>query len=195
MLGPVLAQELLVNSRRGRLDLLRRLFAAWLILQFLLFLLGYVIKLEALADSTDEEVIGNGLFSAFITNYLGVLFLQEALLLLVATPIFVAGAITDEKSQRTLQLLLTADLSSAEIVLGKMFGRLAQVTILALCPLPFFCFFGGYGHFHFAMLLGLGALAVIMLFALSAASILARFGPSALAVRSFAFMRGLVWLS
>src|SRR5581483_9766362 len=68
---------------------------------------------------------------------------QMALLLLV-TPAFVAGAITDEKRRGTLQYLLTTDLEARHLVVGKLLGRVAQVALLTLAGFPLFFLLAGF---------------------------------------------------
>jgi hypothetical protein len=111
--------------------------------------------------------------SQFVNAYVEIFGVQHFLLLVLATPVFVAGAISDEKSDGTFTLLLTADLTSWEIVAGKMLGRMAQVGLLALAGLPMLCFMGGYGHLDWLTLLALPAVTAPPFFALAAASMVA----------------------
>jgi len=60
---------------------------------------------------------------------------QMVALALVA-PVLTAGAIADEKRQRTLSTLLTTPLKSRHIILGKLGARTIQLLVLALVPLP-----------------------------------------------------------
>jgi ABC-type transport system involved in multi-copper enzyme maturation permease subunit len=60
---------------------------------------------------------------------------QFGLLLFIA-PVLTSSAICDERRARTLPALLTTPLTSAQIVGGKMAGRLVQVVILALVGAP-----------------------------------------------------------
>lgn len=60
---------------------------------------------------------------------------QMAALGLIA-PVLTAGAISDEKRQRTLSTLLTTPLTSRDIVLGKLGARTVQLIILSLVPMP-----------------------------------------------------------
>lgn len=57
--------------------------------------------------------------------------------LLVLAPGLTANAITGERERRTLDLLLTTRLSSAEIVKGKLYARLVPLGGLLLLYLPF----------------------------------------------------------
>src|SRR5438876_394428 len=101
MLGPVYHLELLMGSRRGRLTLLRRVYSGWLVLELLWFLLAFE------PFGRRPEVRG-----LFINTYVSMFLLQHFALLLLMTPPFVAGAITDEKARGTLQFLLGAGVTS-----------------------------------------------------------------------------------
>lgn len=74
-----------------------------------------------------------------------VAYLQIALICLL-TPVFMAGAIAQEASPRTWDVLLTTPLSAAQIVLGALFGRLFFIAALLFSSLPLFAitqYFGG----------------------------------------------------
>ncbi len=60
---------------------------------------------------------------------------QMVALALIA-PVLTAGAIADEKRQRTLSTLLTTPLKSRNIILGKLSARTIQLVVLALVPMP-----------------------------------------------------------
>jgi ABC-type transport system involved in multi-copper enzyme maturation permease subunit len=163
MVGPVFFLELLLGSRRGRLPTFRRIFAGWLVLQFaLLFLI--------LFDYERHRRPADPGMGPVINIALQVLLAQHFLLVLLATPAFVAGAITDEKVQGTLQHLLTADLLPREIVMGKFLGRMAQVALLALVAWPLICFLGGYGQFGLAPLLCTLVVTLVVFFSVGSVS-------------------------
>src|SRR5262245_8844068 len=137
MVGPVLFQELLLGGRRNRLHVFRWVFAAWLIAQVTWFYFAF--QLEELARArarmmggtttvvnraSGPEVVGGRFADAYVS--------QQMILLVLITPAFVAGAISDEKRKGTLQYLMTTDLEARHIILGKLFGRVAQVGLLAL---------------------------------------------------------------
>ena len=98
---------------------------------------------------------------------------QNYLVLLLATPVLAAGAITDEKSRGTLQYLLVTELQPWEILVGKLIGRLYQVFLIALTPLPLICFLGVFGGLDLLMLLSLGISSLAMAFAIGSMSLLA----------------------
>src|SRR5207245_9032992 len=98
---------------------------------------------------------------------------QQFTLLILSTPVFVAGAVTDEKVRGTLQYLLTTDLTTWDVILGKWIARVIQVCVLFLTSLPMFCFVGVLGGLELTTLLGLGAVSLLTALAIGAASLLA----------------------
>ncbi len=81
--------------------------------------------------------------SAFIFTIIS--FVQLAMACLMA-PVFVAGAITQEKDSQTYSVLLTTPLSNAQIVLGSLMSRLFFVLMLLASGIPVFLItqlFGG----------------------------------------------------
>jgi ABC-type transport system involved in multi-copper enzyme maturation permease subunit len=72
-------------------------------------------------------------------------YLQIGLICILA-PVFMAGAIAQEANPRTWDIMLTTPLSSTEIVLGNLFGRLFFILALLAASLPLFAltqYFGG----------------------------------------------------
>ncbi|MBM4052586.1 MAG: hypothetical protein FJ270_07605 [Planctomycetes bacterium] len=70
----------------------------------------------------------------------------QVLAICLLTPVFMAGAIAHESSPRTWDIMLTTPLSSAQIVLGNLLGRLFFVVALLLSTFPLFAvtqLFGG----------------------------------------------------
>jgi ABC-type transport system involved in multi-copper enzyme maturation permease subunit len=137
-LGPTnpIAVRLVQNgSRRPRHLYIRSGYLAVLILALLWMLLpssGGALSYRALAQAGA---------SAF--EY--VAYLQIGLICVLA-PVFMAGAIAQEASPRTWEVLLTTPLSSLQIVLGNLLGRLLFILALLFSSLPLFAltlYFGG----------------------------------------------------
>ncbi len=168
MVGSVLHQEMLMGTRRSRWHWFRWIYAGWIVLLVFfgwLFYLGRVAIQVRYADYMD--------FAEFSRGMVDFLTWQHFLLLTLTTPIIVEGAITDEKSRGTLQYLLTADLFTWEILIGKLVGRVYQVVMLALIGLPMICFLGvfaGIDHLTFLSLIGCS---LLMFFSLGSISLLA----------------------
>jgi ABC-type transport system involved in multi-copper enzyme maturation permease subunit len=181
MVGAVLRQELLLGSRRNRLHVFRWAFAAWLLLvvfwcytRFQAETMRYhyavwasgAARVGMLRDRVSAPAFVGGLFAGAFAQ-------QLLLLLLLATPVFVAGAITDEKRRGTLPQLLTTDLDTRHILLGKLLGRTAQVLLIALTGLPPFALLAGFAGIGPLGVLVLAAALAGPLFALAAAAVLA----------------------
>jgi len=66
-------------------------------------------------------------------------------LICILTPIFMSGAIAQESSARTWEILLTTPLNALQIVLGSLFGRLFFVFGLLLAALPLFVITQAFG--------------------------------------------------
>src|SRR5438270_3797746 len=173
MLGPVLAQELLLGSRRSRQHLFRRIYTGWLAAQLLFFYYLYLMHANVMGHWWWGSAINPYAASDFAASFVGKLVYQQLILVLLATPAFIAGAITDEKASGTLQYLLAADLTSWEVLFGKLLGRSTQVAMLALAALPVICFVGVFGGLSVALLCGIVAVSVAPLFALGSLSLLA----------------------
>jgi ABC-type transport system involved in multi-copper enzyme maturation permease subunit len=183
MIDTIVQQELLIGSRRNRLRMLRYLYAALLIVQVMWLSAQFLIveqqrrwsasMMARMANSVPAEetpisvpaVVGGWFADMFVK--------QQFVLLAIATPALVAGAITDEKRRGTLQYLLLADLGMRELLLGKLFGRSAQVGMLVLAGLPLYALMAGFGGVApLTVLVFLGLLAVTVL-ATAAAGLLA----------------------
>jgi ABC-type Na+ efflux pump permease subunit len=172
MLGPVFHQEMLLGSRRSKLHVFRWFYAGWLVAQ-----VGYywlmalsIGNAQRMADFSSveggEASIVGGLFTETFV-------IQQMLFLLLATPAFVAGAVTDEKRRGTLQYLLCTDLDARHIILGKLFGRLAQVGLVALAGLPLFGLFAALGGTPPLTMFAAFVVLLVPTFAVAAATLLA----------------------
>lgn len=98
-------------------------------------------------------------------------------------PSLTAGAICDEKRNRTLGALLTTPLTAAEIVSGKLASALVQLLILVLTSLPLLLAIRVFGGVPTSLvLMGLGVVVATALLGMSAAmlfSVMARKPSSA----------------
>ena len=178
MVGSVFHQEMLLGGRRGRLYVLRWVYVAWLVLQIFFLWLAFVIlegqHRNAIASSGPSAANNPASAPGVVGGWFAPWFVfQQMILLLLATPAFVAGAITDEKRRGTLQYLLTSDLDTRHIILGKMLGRVAQVALLTLAGLPLFALMAGFGGVEPTTLCIVVAVLLAPMFALSAGTLLA----------------------
>ena len=156
MVGPLFELEWLRANQRGRLDLLRRVYACILLFELLVLDRG---------DTYDVY--------AFAQRWVGWFLLQQFVLIVILTPVFLAGAIGDEKARGALQFLLITDLTAWEILVGRCVGRLTQVAYVLSVGVPLLCFTTVLAGFPFWTALCLVAFTLAFLFALGAASALA----------------------
>lgn len=165
MVNPLFRLELLQACRRGRQRRYRLLYAGWLVLEVLVLYSAYFLGSSLQPGPNEAGRFGQQFVSLFV--------LQQFVLLLLVTPAFMAGSITDEKTKGTLPLLLTTELTAADIILGKFLGQAVCVAELALVGLPLLCFFGMFGGVTPLILAGLGVSTLVLLLAVGAASLLA----------------------
>jgi ABC-type transport system involved in multi-copper enzyme maturation permease subunit len=168
MIGPVLYQEMLLGARRNRAYVFRWFYAGWIVVQ-----LCGMLSVHATMRLSTRRAFDGTAFAEFCRSELETLVTQHYLVLLLTTPVLAAGAITDEKWRGTLQYLLVTELSPWEILLGKLIGRLYQVFLIALTPLPVICFLGVFGGLDLPMLLALGISSVALALGIGAMSLLA----------------------
>ncbi len=165
MIGPLFHQEMLLGGRRSREHVFRWVYGGWLLLQIAWFFAGEWVA-SLMRNDTDFTI-------AVCQHFTSVFVVQHFLLLLLATPAFVAGGVSDEKTRGTLQYLLTTDLASVHIIVGKLLGRIVQVLLLALVGLPLLCFLGAFGGAEPRLILGVVLLSVEMVVGLASATLLA----------------------
>src|SRR4051812_33532613 len=115
--------DLIRTTRRGRPILIRSIFGFMLLLA-----LVSVFGLAADVPLSESARLAQRCAEIF-------LFMQLAAVM-VLTPTYAAGAITDERQRRTLDDLLVSDLTSREIVLGKLAARGLHVLAVMFVGLP-----------------------------------------------------------
>src|SRR5207249_11002281 len=125
LVGPPFFCETVRFARRGRSILLRTTYAL-----FLFMSLYFVHEQLFPADTLLQWPIGQGIalrpadVARFSATFAVAILALQSLAVVVLAPVYLAGAVAEERERRTLDLLLTTDLSSREIVVGKPLGRL-----------------------------------------------------------------------
>jgi ABC-type transport system involved in multi-copper enzyme maturation permease subunit len=129
LIGPLLAKELRVASRRRRSYILR---TAYVIL-LTMYVATVCVSSGVLAPTTalsraQMQVAAHTITRGIVWfQFFGV---QMAVLILMST------AISEEVHSRTLCVLMTTPLNSRQLVMTKFFSRLFQVLLLAAVSLP-----------------------------------------------------------
>jgi ABC-type transport system involved in multi-copper enzyme maturation permease subunit len=127
--GPVLFYDLVRYARRRRYVMVRCLYAG-----ILTVLLGWVYLFFWLG--TDDGTIPANQMAVFAEGFFYMFMAVQFAAVVLLTPGYVAGAIAEEKDRKTLEFILTTDLSNREIVLGKVLARVANLVLLLLTGLP-----------------------------------------------------------
>jgi ABC-type transport system involved in multi-copper enzyme maturation permease subunit len=164
LVGPILFYDLIMQTRKTRHFLIRALFSITLVVLFLSLYGGIVqgpggLRNRDLAAATE----------AFFFFLMAALFVVT----LVVTPAYVGDAIADEKERGTLELILTTDLRSSEIVLAKLVSRLANLLLFLATALPILSFLQFFGGIDPELLLLSFVLLGLTVFSLAALSLFA----------------------
>ncbi|MBX3358727.1 MAG: ABC transporter permease subunit [Phycisphaeraceae bacterium] len=133
--NPIAVRLVQGGSRRTRHFYIRAAY-----LGVLIAVLLYALLLRASGSLDYRSLAAAGAFSFTFVAYL-----QIALIAILA-PVFMAGAIAQEASPRTWDILLTTPLSATQVVLGNLLGRLFFILALLFSSLPLFAvtqYFGG----------------------------------------------------
>jgi len=134
--NPVAVRLVQNGSRRPRHLYVRSIYLAVLII---------VLLWSLLINTTAGNLDYRELAQAGALSFTVIAYLQIGLICVLA-PVFMAGAIAQEANPKTWDILLTTPLSTAQIVLGNLLGRLFFVLSLLFASLPLFAitqYFGG----------------------------------------------------
>jgi ABC-type transport system involved in multi-copper enzyme maturation permease subunit len=125
-LGPVFVYEWLTRSRRRSLYVGRAVFVG-----ALLTMLATTRVYEGLSRISTLNA-----FAKLGSQFFYALTLTQFTLIALAAPATAAGAICLDRERGTLTHMLVTDLSSVEIILGKLGVRLIPALLLMACGLP-----------------------------------------------------------
>lgn len=129
LLGPIFAKEAIEIARRKRYYLNRLLYGAALLLALLIVYEENAWRFRSGQNSIQAMArVASDLF-------LSVSIIQFSSVFLFV-PLFLCGVLAGEREEHTLELLFTTHLRDRQIVLGKLFSRLAALGTLVLCGLP-----------------------------------------------------------
>jgi ABC-type transport system involved in multi-copper enzyme maturation permease subunit len=170
VIGPVLYQELLLGGRKRRLHLLRGLCGAVLWLQLVYVYTGALAEPPPFAHLQIPAAVRLVVASR---AHVELLAWEQFLLILLVTPAFVAGEVTDAKARGTLGHLLTTDLRSWEILLGKLLAQGLTLAALLSMTLPLLCFSATLGDLPLGPVLAQVAGMALLIFLLGCVALLA----------------------
>jgi ABC-type transport system involved in multi-copper enzyme maturation permease subunit len=137
----VLVHDLIRSARRDRSTLQRCAYAA-----ALLSILWVVYGSRSLGDLWRRPHASIGDLAVFASTFFAAFVAIQMLAVVLLTPLFVAGAVAEEKERDRLDALLATALGSGEIVLSFLVSRLARLVMVLLSGFPvlsFLQFMGG----------------------------------------------------
>ena len=137
--GPVFRAELLMTSRRPRYYILRVGYG-------LILLAGLGMEFgKWRVDSGQLQRMEIREMAAFSMATFAAYAWWQLAAILALTPGLVAGVIAEERKRKTLHYLLASQLTSREIVLGKLGARLLHVFVFLAMGLPVFSLVSLFG--------------------------------------------------
>jgi ABC-type transport system involved in multi-copper enzyme maturation permease subunit len=136
-LGPVFHFERITTARRARYYGLRVVYGLFLFYALWQEYLSWRWMSPAVATIKNMSLFAQAAFLGFAGG--------QGFALLVLTPAMVAGVIADERQRKTLDYLLASQLSSTEIVMGKLAARLLHLGVLMAIGLPVVCLVALFG--------------------------------------------------
>ncbi len=137
--GPILFYDMVRGARNPRLPLLRIGYAILLLVVLFLVYLKWTpahLARDPFAVLYLETTLPPGEIAAFASSFFMTFLGLQLVVVLLLTPALVGGAISGDKQTGALDFLLTSDLRSHEIILGKLGSRLATLLLLLLTGLP-----------------------------------------------------------
>jgi ABC-type transport system involved in multi-copper enzyme maturation permease subunit len=166
--GAILHRELLAPTQKLRTFIVRGSYGLLLAATYGVIYLIYWVQTQAVGlGGTPHQAV-----SQLASWYISAIVTINIYACLVFTPAYVAGAIAQEKDQRTIQDLLLTTIGDWEIVFSKLVGRLAHAAFALLAGLPMFAIGAMLGSVSPSMMVALAAMTVIWLVAVGSFSLL-----------------------
>jgi ABC-type transport system involved in multi-copper enzyme maturation permease subunit len=162
--GPVLYYDLVRSARRVRFVVVRTLYG--LGVSFILCWMFYILVIEQGWEMPTQRM------ADFANNFFYTFLVIQYLTVVLLTPAYTAGAISEEKERRTLEFILATDLDNREIILGKVVSRLLNLTLLLLAGVPILSFLQFLGGVDFSMVLAGFAATALTMYSMAGLSIL-----------------------
>ena len=127
LFGPVLFYDMIRSARRSRYFLLRGFYS--IVLLLVLFFVWMSVTSHTNLSPRERA-------SRLAMDYFEIFTVVQLVAVMLLTPAYVAGAISEEKDRKTLEFLLATDLRNREIVLSKLLSRFAHLVLFLLTGLP-----------------------------------------------------------
>ncbi|MCI0682621.1 MAG: ABC transporter permease subunit [Gemmataceae bacterium] len=126
LFGPVLFYDMIRSARRSRYFMLRGFYS--LVLLLVLFFVWMTVP--------HLNITARERASRLAMDYFEIFSIVQLVAVILLTPAYVAGAVSEEKDKKTLEFLLATDLHNREIVLSKLLSRFAHLGLFLITGLP-----------------------------------------------------------
>jgi ABC-type transport system involved in multi-copper enzyme maturation permease subunit len=146
--GPLFYYELVRLARKGRSTLLRCAYALAVLLALFLAYRARIPHHDLWASPFAPPEVPAGELTSLAQGFVQVILWAQTAAVFVLTPVYLAGAVLEQKECGTLELLLTTRLSSREIVVGMLAGRMAHLGGVLLAGLPLLALAQLWGGFE-----------------------------------------------
>lgn len=171
MFGPVFTYEAIRLGRKRMTFILRGMYVVGMMGFLGLMYLTWLEETRVYTSYGSRSSVKPSELSEFATMFFFTFEILQFIIVVMLTPAYVAGAITDEKQRKTLEFLLATDLQNREIIFGKLTARVANLLIYVLAGLPILGFLQLFGGIDPEMLLTATLVTVVTVLGLSAMSI------------------------
>ena len=134
-MNPVYRQEMTAGSRSFKLPLVILIFNSILALVALLDMYSMINQVRQTAEIQYSSFLSLYVFAASV----------EFVMLLFLVPAMTAGSISGERERRTLNLLLTTQMTAGDVVIGKLAANLSTILLLIVSSFPILALVFIYG--------------------------------------------------
>jgi ABC-type transport system involved in multi-copper enzyme maturation permease subunit len=167
LFGPVFSYEVMRVGRRTSTFVFRWIYIGLIVGLLALLYFSWSHSVERYGDRVPPVRLAE-----FATLYFEVVAVIQFVVVILLTPGYVAGTISNEKERQTLEFLLATDLRNREIVFGKLAARTITLGMYVLAGLPVIAFLQLFGGIDPDLALASTAAAVITVIGLSAVSLM-----------------------
>jgi ABC-type transport system involved in multi-copper enzyme maturation permease subunit len=144
MLGPHFYYDLIRLARRG--------WPTWLRVLYLVVLL---LSLTIMYQTDEKDVAYQRLAQQAVRghHYAMTIIVMQDLFIVLLLPVYVAGAVVEDKETRVIESLFLTHLTDREMTFGKLAARLLPLMAIVAAGFPLLMFLMLYGNIPIAMLL------------------------------------------
>jgi ABC-type transport system involved in multi-copper enzyme maturation permease subunit len=171
MFGPVFFYDI-VRSGRSRLTFsLRFFYVAGISMLLAGMYASWITQDDEFARRGTVDTVSTAKLSRFAYAFFQAFAVIQYIVVVLLTPVYVAGSIAVEKERKTLEFLFATDLRNREIIFGKVASRVVNLLSYTLAGLPVVALLQLFGGIDPKELLAAFTATVLTIIGLSAVSI------------------------